>query len=101
MIFFFKDRTCLTSFKRQFAHVEAQQKVARSLRYVGFATTYKRFSFPFMTESNFFWSTVLILFTDPDNNLKLEALIRFMVVLSCYGCYEKKKPILYFIFNTC
>lgn len=66
-------------------------EVARLLCYVGNFAFLNFFFFSLLfsrTESNFL-STVLILFTDHDNTFKLEALIRFMVVLSCYGCYEK------------
>lgn len=55
--------------------------------------------FVFVGLKSFFWTTILILFTDHDNTFKLEALIRFIVVLSFYGCYEK--PHLYLIFSTC
>lgn len=36
---------------------------------------------------------VCFVFIYYDNTLKLEALIRFMVVLFCYGCYHEKRSL--------
>lgn len=66
---------------------------------VGIYAAYKHFvSFLYgLKESSFFFSSFsygsdffvcLFVFIYYDNTLKLEALIRFMVVLSCYGCYH-------------
>lgn len=68
---FFKDRTCLTSFKRQLP-MWRLNKVASLRRYVGICNHIQAFSFlffPLLGLKATFFSTVLILFIGYDNTL--------------------------------